>query len=629
MSVIAVIGTLDSKGEEHAFVAEIIRSRGHEALLIDVGTGADPTVAPDVSRHEVAEAAGIALDEIMARRDRGESVSAMSEAAPVLLAKLHAEGKIDGVISLGGGGGTAISTAAMRALPIGFPKLMVSTLAAGNTAPYLGNTDITMMPSIADVAGINRLSKTIFTRAAGAICGMVEAEIDTATDKPLIVASMFGNTTSCVTEAKRVLEEKGYEVLIFAATGAGGKAMEAIIESGMVAGVLDLTTTEWADELMGGVLSAGPTRMDAAAKEKVPVVVAPGCLDMVNFGEKSSIPARYDGRTFYVHNPQVTLMRTTPQECAELGRILAEKTNAYNSPCAIMIPKKAISVISAEGQPFHDSAADAALFDSIRENATCEVVEMDVEINDPVFARACAEKLLALMEPGLSSPGSKEVCPDMKVPAPFYDPSQPTRKHRRNLPHWQQENAAIFVTWRLADSLPKDKLEAWREERDTWLANFPKPWDEETEEEYHRRFSSVIEELLDRGSGSCVLRRPEISEIVAKALRHFDGERCHIESFVVMPNHVHVLFRPLRPHRLPDILKSWKGFTAREINRVTGASGTLWQAEYWDRLIRSEKHFHRCLRYIRENPVKAGLRDDEFVYFAEPGLSSPGSPSIV
>ena len=398
MAIIAVIGTLDSKGEEHDFIAKLIRSYGHGTLLIDVGTGSEPTVKPRITRYQVAEAAGIDLDEILERHDRGESVSAMSKAAPVLLLELHSKGLIHGVISLGGGGGTAISTAAMRALPIGFPKLMVSTLAAGNTAPYLGTSDITMMPSIADVAGLNRLSKTIFTRAAGAICGMVEAEIDVADDKPLIVASMFGNTTACVTEAKRILEGAGYEVLVFAATGAGGRAMESIIESGIAAGVLDLTTTEWADELAGGVLTAGPTRMDAAAAAGIPVVVSPGCLDMVNFGEKSSIPEKYADRNFYVHNPQVTLMRTTPQECTELGRILAEKANAYTAGCAIMIPKKAISVISAEGQAFHDPAADEALFASIEKNAKVDVTELDHEINDPEFARACAEKLLQLMD---------------------------------------------------------------------------------------------------------------------------------------------------------------------------------------------------------------------------------------
>lgn len=397
MATIAVLGTLDSKGEEHAYVAGLIRARGHEALLIDVGSGAAPVVTPDITREEVAAAAGLDLAPLIAKRDRGESVIAMSKAVPVLLAKLAAEGRIDGVISLGGGGGTAIGTAAMRALPIGFPKLMVSTLASGNVAHYVGTKDIVMMPSIVDVAGLNRLSRVIFARAAGAICGMVEAKVDAASAKPLIVASMFGNTTACVTEAKLILEEAGYEVLVFAATGAGGRAMESLIESGMVAGVLDITTTEWADELVGGVLGAGPERMDAAAKAKVPAVVVPGCLDMVNFGERDSVPEKFAGRNFYVHNSQVTLMRTNPAECSELGRIIAEKVNAYTAPAAILIPRKAISVISAPGQPFHDPAADAALRDAIVQHSRLPVEELDVEINDPAFARACAERLLDLI----------------------------------------------------------------------------------------------------------------------------------------------------------------------------------------------------------------------------------------
>jgi uncharacterized protein (UPF0261 family) len=399
MATIAVLGTLDSKGEEHAFVADLIRQRGHRVLLIDVGSGGPPTVTPDVTSEDVAAVAGLDLAPLIEKKDRGECVVAMSKAAPVLLAKLAAEGKIDGVISLGGGGGTAIGTAAMRALPLGFPKLMVSTLASGNTAHYLGTKDIVMMPSIADVAGLNRLSRVIFSRAAGAICGMAEAKVETASAKPLVAASMFGNTTACVTEAKRILEDAGYEVLVFAATGAGGRSMEALIESGMVSGVLDLTTTEWADELVGGTLNAGPERMDAAAKARVPVVVAPGCLDMVNFGEKGAVPEKFADRNFYIHNPQVTLMRTTPQENAELGRILAGKVNAYESPAVIMIPRKAISVISAVGQPFHDAAADEALFAAIRENSVKPVEEFDLEINDPAFARACAERLLAMMGP--------------------------------------------------------------------------------------------------------------------------------------------------------------------------------------------------------------------------------------
>jgi uncharacterized protein (UPF0261 family) len=398
MATIAVLGTLDSKGEEHAFVAGLIAARGHKPLLIDVGTGGPPAVAPDITREQVAASIGLDLAALMAKKDRGACVVAMTHAAPALVAKLASDGRIQGIVSLGGGGGTAIGTAAMRALPLGFPKLMVSTLAAGNVAPYLGTKDITMMPSIADVAGLNRLSRTIFTRAAGAICGMVESEPKVEAARPLVVASMFGNTTACVTEAKKVLEAAGYEVLVFAATGAGGRIMESIIESGMVAGVLDLTTTEWADELVGGVLTAGQERMDAAARAKVPVVVAPGCLDMVNFGEKSSVPWNFEGRNFYVHNPQVTLMRTNATECAELGRIVAQKTNAYQAGAAIMIPTQAISVISAAGQPFHDPVADQALFSALKKHAKVPVHEFAEEINSPAFAQACAHRLIALMQ---------------------------------------------------------------------------------------------------------------------------------------------------------------------------------------------------------------------------------------
>jgi len=396
MATIAVLGTFDSKGLEHAYVAEIIRSRGHQALLIDAGTLDAPTITPDISRDEVARAAGKDLAALAARKDRGECVTAMSEAAPVFLAQLAASGRIQGVISLGGGGGTAIGTAAMRALPIGFPKLMVSTLASGNVAPYVGTKDIVMFPSIVDVAGLNRISRTLLARAAGAICGMVEVAPPPAQDRPIIAASMFGNTTECVQTAKAVLEEAGYEVLVFHATGTGGRTMESLIESGMVAGVLDVTTTEWADELAGGVLGAGPERMDAAAKRGVPCVVAPGCLDMVNFGPPESVPAKFSGRTFYQHNPQVTLMRTTAAECAQLGAILAEKANACTAPVTVAIPRRAISVISAPGGAFHDAAADSALFSSLLSGLKpgVEVIDLDTTINDPAFAKACAQALL-------------------------------------------------------------------------------------------------------------------------------------------------------------------------------------------------------------------------------------------
>ena len=394
---IAVLGTLDSKGHEHAFIANIISDLGHTPVLIDVGSGNEPQVKPDISRFEVAAAGGLDLQPLIDRQDRGECVTAISKAAPILLAQLAAQGEIDGIISLGGGGGTALGTAAMRALPVGFPKLMVSTLASGNTAHYVGTKDITMMPSIVDVAGLNSISKMIFTRAAHAICGMVEAKIDQSESKPLIVASMFGNTTDCINIATKVLEDVGYEVLIFHATGTGGKTMESLIESGMVKGVLDLTTTEWADELTGATLSAGPTRMDAMTLAKVPAVISPGCLDMANFGERESVPEKYKDRLFYIHNPQVTLMRTNAEECAQLGKIIAEKANANPAPTAILNPLKTVSVISAEGQPFYDTEADAALFGAIHQHAEVEVIDYDEEINSEVFAKAAAHKLLDLI----------------------------------------------------------------------------------------------------------------------------------------------------------------------------------------------------------------------------------------
>ncbi len=402
MASIAILGTLDSKSEEHSFLAERIQEHGHKTVFIDVGTGDNPKVEPDYSRYHVAASIGLDLDALMQRHDRGECVVAMSEAAPAFLAQLVGDGKVDGVISLGGGGGTAIGTAAMRALPIGFPKLMVSTVASGNTAHYMGTKDIVMMPSIVDVSGLNRISRTIFTRAAGAISGMVEAKIDTEGGKPLIVASMFGNTTTCVNEAKAVLEEAGYEVLVFHATGSGGKAMESLIESGMVSGVLDVTTTEWADEIVGATLSAGPTRMDAMAKAKVPAVVAPGCVDMANFGARETVPTEFEGRTFYIHNPQVTLMRTNAEECTEIGKVIAAKANANSAPVAILNPLKAVSEINGEGQAFYDPEADKALFEAIRSKAKVEVVDLDEPINSPTFAKTCAEKLLELIAQSLA-----------------------------------------------------------------------------------------------------------------------------------------------------------------------------------------------------------------------------------
>ena len=399
MATIAVLGTMDTKGEEHAFVAEQIRARGHRTLVIDVGALEPPKLAPDISREEIARAAGADLAALVAKKDRGESVAAMSRGAPIVLARLVEDKRIDGVISLGGGGGTAIATAAMRALPVGFPKVMVSTLASGNTAQYVGVKDIVMFPSIVDVAGLNRISRVILSRAAGAICGMVETQPPAAADKPVIVASQFGNTTTCVTLARKILEDAGYEVLVFHATGVGGRTMESIIEAGLVAGSLDITTTEWADEFVGGVLGAGPTRLEAAARCGVPAIVTPGCLDMVNFHGPETVPAKFQGRTFYAHNPQVTLMRTSAEECAELGRILAEKINLSTAPVTVLLPRRGISVISGAGQKFFDPIADRVLFDALKAylRSDIPVIEMDCAINDAQFAEACARELLKNM----------------------------------------------------------------------------------------------------------------------------------------------------------------------------------------------------------------------------------------
>jgi uncharacterized protein (UPF0261 family) len=400
-SFFALIGALDTKGAEVDFVRRQIERRGHRALVIDVGVLGQPTTAADISRGEVAAAGGASLAQLVAGADRGRAVAAMTKGAEAVARKLHGEGGLAAIIGLGGGAGTAVATAAMRALPLGIPKVMVTTLASGDVRAFVGVKDIVMVPSIVDISGLNRISRDIFARAAAALCAMAELEPSTSADqKPVIAASMFGNTTACVEAARATLEGHGYEVLVFHATGTGGQTMEGLIESGYVAGVLDVTTTEWADELVGGVLAAGPARLDAAARTGTPAVIAPGCLDMVNFWAPDTIPERFKGRTFYPHNPNVTLMRTTPDENRRLGEILAEKVNASTGPVAVFLPLGGISVVSAPGGPFHAPEADAALFDAIRQNLRPDIPlhELDITINDPAFADAMVNELLRLID---------------------------------------------------------------------------------------------------------------------------------------------------------------------------------------------------------------------------------------
>lgn len=397
---ILLIGTLDTKGAEFAYVRGLITERGHKTVVMDTGVGGEPPFVPDISATEVAEAGHKSLTALREAGDRGAALTVMGEGARVLALKAYVDGQVDGVLSLGGSGGTSIATTAMQALPIGFPKVMVSTMASGDVAPYVGVKDITMMYSVVDVAGLNRISRQVFCNAVGAICGMVEQTLPEAEDKPLITASMFGVTTPCVTAVREKLEAAGYEVLVFHATGSGGRAMEALIDGGFITGVADITTTEWCDELVGGVLSAGPTRLDAAAKNGVPQVVSLGALDMVNFGGMETIPQKFKDRILYVHNPQVTLMRTTPEECAELGKIIAAKLNQCTGPATLFMPLKGVSMIDAEGQPFHSPEADAALFRAVRDNLDTdkvELIEMNLNINDLDFAVAVANRLLRML----------------------------------------------------------------------------------------------------------------------------------------------------------------------------------------------------------------------------------------
>ena len=399
MARIAVFGTLDSKGVEHLFVAEQIRLLGHEPVLIDAGTLSEPTVIPDISREAALAAAGLDLSAVLSQRDRGACVSAMAAAAGVFLPILCEQHNLVAVISLGGSSGTAIASAGMRALPIGFPRLIVSTMAGGNIAHYVGTQDITMMPAVVDVSGLNRISRVVLSRAAGAICGMVSVKPCSGVDRPVIVASMFGNTTGCINAAVPLLEQAGYEVLVFHANGTGGRTMESLIESGLVSGVLDITTTELADELVGGVLSAGPDRGRAAARCGVPTIVTPGCLDMVNFGPKETVPEKFKNRNLYVHNENVTLMRTTKEECEEIALDICNKLNQSTSKVALMIPLKGVSAIAIKGQVFYDEKADEALFSTIRKNIkpNIELIELDYAINDEEFSNALALKLLSYL----------------------------------------------------------------------------------------------------------------------------------------------------------------------------------------------------------------------------------------
>lgn len=400
MKTIAIIGTFDTKGREFKFLKDLVEQRGLGALCIHTGIY-EPYFAPDVSNAEVAAAVGEDIAVIAQKHDRALATDVMSRGAEKLVPQLFAEGKFDGIISVGGSGGTSLATPAMRALPIGVPKVMVSTMASGNVSQYVGTSDVVMFPSVVDAEGLNEISMRIFSNAVNAVAGMVENRIDIPdSGKPLLAATMFGVTTPCIKTAKEYLESQGYEVLVFHATGAGGKSMEALINAGFIKGVLDITTTEWCDELYGGVLNAGPDRLEAAGKKGIPQVVSVGALDMVNFGPWDTVPEQYKGRNLYPHNPTVTLMRTTVEENRGLGKVIAEKLSMAKGPTALMLPLGGVSAIDSPGQPFYGPEEDAALFEELRRGIgpNVELVEMQNNVNDDDFALAAAKKLIELMK---------------------------------------------------------------------------------------------------------------------------------------------------------------------------------------------------------------------------------------
>jgi uncharacterized protein (UPF0261 family) len=404
MKTICLIGAFDTKGSEYAFMRKKILARGHEVLTVNTGVLGSTDLFPvTIEADRVADAGGASIDQLRKKKDRGEAIKIMCAGASETIKSLYEDGKIDGIIGMGGTGGTTVVTSAMQVLPIGMPKICVSTAASGDVRAYVGTNDITMIPSIVDVAGINRISRIIFSRAAGAICGMVEADVpESEPEKPVIAASMFGNTTECVNACMDELSAKGYEVLVFHATGTGGKTMERLVKEGLVEAVLDITTTEWADTVCGGVFDAGPERLDGPGQMGIPHLIVPGCVDMANFGSVDTVPEKYKNakRMFYMWNPSVTLMRTNKEENEEMGKVFAQKANAAEGPVAILIPLRGVSILDSEGGQFCDWETDKVMFDTIKSHVRegIPVVEMDNNINDPQFSAKAVSMMLELIE---------------------------------------------------------------------------------------------------------------------------------------------------------------------------------------------------------------------------------------
>jgi uncharacterized protein (UPF0261 family) len=410
MKTIVAAGAFDTKGTDYEFLVERLRSCGVNVLTVDFGVLGDPPFVPDVTNVEVARAGGAELGALRESKDKTLAMRAMTEGLPRVFSRLLKERRLDGVCGMGGSGGTTILAAGVRVLPIGLPKLLISTVAAGDVSAYVGSTDLTMMHSVVDVAGVNRISRVIYTNAASAIAGMVQAiPVEAAAERPLVAASMFGNTTACIDRARASLDGAGWEVLVFHATGSGGKTMQRLASEGLLAGLLDLTTTEFADEVCGGVFSAGPERVNIGAATPIPVVLAPGCVDMCNFGARTSVPGKYGSRLLYEWNANVTLMRTNVEENRRVGALIAETANRCAGPAIVLLPLRGVSMLDSPGGPFWNPEADQACYDAIRSGLKpgISAIEIDANINDPTFADRATQMFLELSgDPGVMASGS-------------------------------------------------------------------------------------------------------------------------------------------------------------------------------------------------------------------------------
>ncbi|MFF3688163.1 Tm-1-like ATP-binding domain-containing protein [Streptomyces sp. NPDC002187] len=422
MAIVVLVGTLDTKGTEYGWLKQRLLDNGVDVVVVDAGVIGEPRVRADIPRAEVARSAGLDLERLRAEGDRGAAVTAMAGAAAETVRRLHAEDRLHAVLALGGSGGTSIATRAMRALPLGVPKVMVSSMAAGDVSPYVGSSDITMMYSVVDIAGINSVLAAVLANAADAAAGMAKGfaaarrglrpEELGAGARPLVAASMAGVTTPGVDAARERLTGLGYEVLVFHASGAGGRTLETLAGQGLFAGVLDLTLSELADDLGGGILTAGPGRLTSAGRRGVPQVVSLGALDMVKFGPPDTLPASLRNRRVQVHNPSITVVRTTVEECAELGRRIAAKLRAAAGPVEVCVPLRGLSTLGAPDGPFHDRQADEALVAAVRaglRGSAVEVVELDTHINDPAFGRAAADRLHGLITASGAPHGSSRL----------------------------------------------------------------------------------------------------------------------------------------------------------------------------------------------------------------------------